>query len=717
MKPSRIDMALAVVVLVSFSLIAGPVLADLLQGETLKFFQAPLDNGATNLPPGATLPAGTVPSPFPGHDGSSTAYYIGGGSYSGSFQADDFCDYQSTPIVHVMWWGSYSNNYYGSGVQQFLISVETDVASNAPGNYMGFSHPGSNIVSQIVTLGPLAPYSGTFTETQLAIPPGPPNPDGNLYRYNAELSISVPEYSNQVEWIKIVALTTDPALNWGWHDRDYRIQDTLACTAPGLFPGESNVGSSTAPIWHFQDDAVKGQVTINLLQGTNVQQSGYATTSYKPQYDGTNTSKDLAFALYTLAPQPVPCEVPCETLKFYQAPLNDGAVVLPPGGTITPGSSPTPFPGHDELSTAYFNGGYYYGTYMADDFVDLQSTPIVHVVWWGSYMNGGYYGSTGVQQFLITFETDVPANSPTNSLGYSYPGNIIASQIVTKGPLTASSGTFIETPIPLGTAGPLNPDGNLFQYEAELATPVPEYSNQVEWIKIVALTSDQSLQWGWHDRDYGIRDPLASTPPWVVPGESNVGTSALPVWHCQDDAVTGQLFVQGTNIEQLSYNPTFYNMGNDGITNSKDLAFALYTPTPTLTYDQWQLKYFGCTACPQASGTNDYDGDGMNNTNEFLAGTDPTSASSSFRVVSIVRQGPGSNDVNITWTARPCHTYIVQLFPGLADGSYVSTNFTDIAASEIVTPSVGGGDIITNYVDVGGATNIPTRYYRVRLVQ
>jgi hypothetical protein len=57
----------------------------------------------------------------------------------------------------------------------------------------------------------------------------------------------------------------------------------------------------------------------------------------------------------------------------------------------------------------------------------------------------------------------------------------------------------------------------------------------------------------------------------------------------------------------------------------------------------------------------------------------------------------------------------MQTSSGAGDGSYSTNDFTDIAGSLTILPG-SGGDTATNYTDVGGATNAPTRYYRVRLV-
>jgi polygalacturonase len=120
----------------------------------------------------------------------------------------------------------------------------------------------------------------------------------------------------------------------------------------------------------------------------------------------------------------------------------------------------------------------------------------------------------------------------------------------------------------------------------------------------------------------------------------------------------------------------------------------------------WQLLYFGSTNCALCGGDTDFDGDGISNTNEFLAGTNPTNSASGLRIISVVRQ---NTDIAITWTTAGGFTNAVQA----TTGSY-STNFTDLTGP-IVIP--GNGDVTNNYVDTGGATNIPSRYYRIRLVQ
>jgi hypothetical protein len=312
--------------------------ADPLPGEVLKFQQLPL-NGGLPIPGAYTgpfvnpnpfpLPAGsafpTPTAPFPGHDESSTAIanqfvtQPGGGSlavgWQGNFMADDFADRFTSPVVHVRWWGSYLNDQSFNHVKQFLISFESDVPASAVAG--SFSHPGTPLLNQIVTLGAIAPASGTYTETPVASAPGP---DGPLYQYNAELNLGkeFPQQPDTVYWLKIVALvnpTVDGPISWGWHDRDWSVPNLEASVPPVVAPGESIIGSlpgSGQPVWHFQDDAVSGALSItpgsspimpNVLQDP----ATFAPHNYIDGVDGPTGigqfSKDLAFELYTV-PEP-----------------------------------------------------------------------------------------------------------------------------------------------------------------------------------------------------------------------------------------------------------------------------------------------------------------------------------------------------------------------------------------------------------------------------
>ena len=84
----------------------------------------------------------------------------------------------------------------------------------------------------------------------------------------------------------------------------------------------------------------------------------------------------------------------------------------------------------------------------------------------------------------------------------------------------------------------------------------------------------------------------------------------------------------------------------------------------------------------------------------------PVSYTGPLRIDSIVQQG---NDIRLTWTTVGGKTNVLQAANGAADGSF-SNNFTDIfTATNMVS-------LVTNYLDVGAATNFPARYYRVRLL-
>jgi hypothetical protein len=262
--------------------------------------------------------------------------------------------------------------------------------------------------------------------------------------------------------------------------------------------------------------------------------------------------------------------LPGELLKFQQLPLGDLQT-----------NPNTPASGHDEVSTATLAPGTntYTGQFAADDFSDNVTSPIVDVGWWGSYLNSTA-APPPVQQFLISFESDVPGNSTAGT--FSHPGKVLSSEVVSAGALSPQSGTFTEQAVGSYVPGP---DGQLYDYNAELANPFPEQAGTIYWLKIVALDAISPTGnipfWGWHNRDYTVPDSFAAPQ---TPGETNLGSVASPVWHFQDDAVSGVLsYTTGGIPQEGGFSPLDYNTTSDGFSTtsgvvppSEDLAFDLY---------------------------------------------------------------------------------------------------------------------------------------------
>lgn len=115
----------------------------------------------------------------------------------------------------------------------------------------------------------------------------------------------------------------------------------------------------------------------------------------------------------------------------------------------------------------------------------------------------------------------------------------------------------------------------------------------------------------------------------------------------------------------------------------------------------WKIQYFGATNAVNGGALDDWDHDGVNNLNEYLAGTNPTNASSRFQVTSFKQQG-GTNFV-LQWSSVAGKRYAVQTSPN---------------------PLVGFGGWATNQVPATPPLNtatismdlIQSRYFRVMVV-
>ncbi len=213
--------------------------------------------------------------------------------------------------------------------------------------------------------------------------------------------------------------------------------------------------------------------------------------------------------------------------------------------------------------------------------------------------------------------------------------------------------------------------------------------------QVYALSNTGSMAMDWTVSNTANWLTLSATSGNLVGGDST--------------NITVSINASANGLAAGSYSDTvsFTNATNGAGNTTRSVSLTALTP-----FQVWQMQFFTCTACPQAQPDADPFGKGMSNMSQFLAGLNPTNPASVFHINSVVRDS--SNNLLITWSAAGVRTNAVQASGGDANGGF-TTNFLDLTtAPHIILPI--SGDTTTNYLDVGGATNNPGRYYRIRLV-
>ena len=108
---------------------------------------------------------------------------------------------------------------------------------------------------------------------------------------------------------------------------------------------------------------------------------------------------------------------------------------------------------------------------------------------------------------------------------------------------------------------------------------------------------------------------------------------------------------------------------------------------------------------------------------EYLAGFNPTNPAAYPHIISLAKMNTtdmkviylGANG-DSTWSPGiASRTNVLEYTTGTANGSYSSNNFASTGQTNILSGGAGLG-VVTNMIDAGGATNTPSRYYRVRVL-
>jgi len=200
--------------------------------------------------------------------------------------------------------------------------------------------------------------------------------------------------------------------------------------------------------------------------------------------------------------------------------------------------------------------------------------------------------------------------------------------------------------VPLDDGARFDPVGETWSPISRVGAPSARFDHAVAW------TGKAMIVWGGSDEEHALNTggryiPTGDT--WVA-GSTN---AAPPTLSAVQAVWSGEALLTFTDGLRRYYRPGLY--ANDRLP------------------DDWQERYFGPDN-PQALADADPDGDGLNNWEEFVAGTDPTLASSAlqFRCERVVGK---TNKIRLTFSPRwENRLYTVLRSTNLTSGPYDPVN-------------------------------------------
>ena len=366
----------------------------------------------------------------------------------------------------------------------------------------------------------------------------------------------------------------------------------------------------------------------------------------------------------------------------------------------------------------------------------------------------------GFTTFGSNFQTQLNTNSPSNveRVGF-FGGQVYAMTgkttnglytIGTGAPMTSNQiATILPGKPGFGASGSLLGDGFKFMFFTLQA-------GSTNYDTLYYADDGNNNEFGGYG---GILKYSLINGTWTITGDGGGdGTGVIGAFG--DDqgrtprvtGLTGKLQIVGNTTNVLLYATSFsnnviyavtdntgFNGDPSGLTlttlvgpvaneSIRDIAFAPTNSGASASsnpFTTWQDHYFTSPELgnPAFSGPNaDPLGKGISNTNQFLAGFNPTSGAAYPHIISIARTN--TTDINViylgasgdnTYAGGPTlRTNVLEYTTGTANGSYTD-NFVSTGQTNVLSGGSGLG-VVANIVDSGGATNKPSRYYRVRVL-
>jgi len=346
-------------------------------------------------------------------------------------------------------------------------------------------------------------------------------------------------------------------------------------------------------------------------------------------------------------------------------------------------------------------------------------------------LSGATLGGTGVVAGPVTVNGALaPGNSPgtltvSNNLTAGG-GALLQYQLGTNSDLTAISGNLtLGGTLNVSDAGGFtNTTYTLFTYTGALTyngltigtVPNPSFTYTISTSAVGQVNLIAALPPPPPVASFTATPTSGAAPLTVSFTDTSSGSPSYWFWTFGDGGTS--------TSESPSY--TYQNPGTwtaSLIASNAGGASSPFTQTISV-YDPfaWWQQAYGLTNCALCGANASYTGDGMSNTNKFMAGFNPTNAAAYLHVIGIQEQSvSGNTNVVVTYLgANGDNTYT----PGIAsrtnvldyiNGSYTNGGWQDTGQTNILSGGNGSG-AVTNMTDAavqGAPTN---RFYRVRVL-